>query len=96
MKLVDLLQQLDNLDEDQTIYIEEDSWSGTSEVVVSFEPDDGSIPPEAAGKKYLLEVDLAGEVLEVWSDWRAGREPTPKDMVEAIIYYARNDAYMPV
>lgn len=94
MKLLELVQQIDDFDEELTIYIEGDSWSGDSEVVVALEPDNGSIPPTAEGKKYFLEVDLVREVLEVWSDWRDGREPTENEMVEAVIYYARNDAYL--
>ena len=45
--------------------------------------------------RYLLEVFLAKEVVEVWSKWRNGRNPTALDKCAAVIYYAENDAYLP-
>ena len=45
---------------------------------------------------YLLEVRLAKDVLRVWSEWRDGAAPSAEDRVEAVTYYARNDAYIPV
>ena len=44
---------------------------------------------------YLLEVSLAKEVVQVWSEWRDGRRPTAIDKCEAVIYYAEHDAYLP-
>jgi hypothetical protein len=49
-----------------------------------------------SGYHYLLEVDLALEVIEVWSDWRGGTTPTPEEAALAIIYYAKHDAYQPL
>ncbi|MEU0548771.1 hypothetical protein [Micromonospora sp. NPDC005979] len=46
-------------------------------------------------QEYLLEVDLAQEVLVVWSLWRDGRQPTALEAVGAVIYYAEHDAYQP-
>ena len=48
-----------------------------------------------SGYHYLLEVDLACEVIEVWRAWRGGIKPTPEEATLAIIYYAEHDAYMP-
>lgn len=45
--------------------------------------------------RYLLEVLIAWEVLEVWSAWRADRVPSVDEACSAIIYYAENDAYQP-
>jgi len=93
MKLREALRQLGEFPDDQTIYIEAGSgWGATSEVVVAEESDDGG-PPE--GFDYFLEVHLAREVLRVWQEWRGGREPTPDELCDAVIYYARNDAYQP-
>jgi len=50
-------------------------------------------PP--AGWRYLLEVLIAREVLDVWSAWRDGRIPSVEEACDAIIYYADNDAYQP-
>jgi hypothetical protein len=46
--------------------------------------------------RYLLEVALAQEVLEVWSAWRNGKVPTFAESVEAVVHYAEHDAYLPV
>jgi hypothetical protein len=41
-------------------------------------------------------VDVARDVLAVWSAWRAGRQPTAEEAVKAVIYYAERDTYEPV
>ncbi|MFI7280181.1 hypothetical protein ACIBOV_07935 [Micromonospora chersina] len=49
-----------------------------------------------SGHHYLLEVDLAIEAIEVWSEWRAGVIPTPEEATLAVIYYGKHDAYQPL
>ena len=39
---------------------------------------------------------LSWEVLEVWSEWRAGVRPSTEEALDAAIFYAVNDAYLPV
>jgi len=88
----DVVQSLATRDPGLTIYtattrpLSEDS---PAVVVMEGEP----IPANLA---YLLEVSLAAEVLEVWSDWRAGRAPSPSEAVAAVEWYADHDAYLPV
>lgn len=96
MTLRELADRLEQLDEDLTIYAVGGAGAGPeSPAAVTHEPEDGSVPSEAAGMEYLLEVAQAQEALEVWRQWRDGRDPTPEETCEAIIYYARNDAYLP-
>ncbi len=45
---------------------------------------------------YLLEVDHASEVLDVWSSRRAGAVPSPAQAAEALIHYAAHDAHQPM
>jgi len=52
----------------------------------------GPIPANLA---YVLEVSLAAEVLEVRSDCRAKRAPSPSEAVAAVEWYADHDAYLP-
>lgn len=52
-----------------------------------------AIPAELS---YLLELSLATEILDVWSEWRGGREPTIREAVAAIEWYGDHDAYPPV
>lgn len=57
------------------------------------EPAEGKGP---AGLTYLLEVSLARDVLDVWTSWRNGAQPSPEEAARAVIYYAQHDAYEPV
>ena len=82
MTFGEIVASLDSLDEDLTIYASADR------------PLDRSVPDEATGLPYLLEVYLAKEALEVWSQWREGRKPSLDESVEAIAYYADHDAYI--
>jgi hypothetical protein len=96
MTLSALIERLDGLDEDDTIYaVGGPDADGNSPAVAAFEPEDGSLPAEAEGMAYVLEVAVAREVVDVWREWRDGREPALDERVAAILYYARNDAYMP-
>jgi len=71
-------------------------WQPSAEAVVL----SGDEVPEGvitnSGHYYLLEVDLAIEAVEVWSEWRAGAIPTPEEATYAVIYYGEHDAYQPV
>lgn len=46
--------------------------------------------------KYLLEVETAKDVLKAWSFMRGNKLPTILEKVNAILYYADNDAYQPI
>ena len=94
MTLVELVRNLKNLDDNLTIYIEADStWSNSSAVIITFEPDDGSLPTDAIEMEYFLEVHTAKEVLNVQqSRWEA--TPTLEEKCAALIHYARYDIYL--
>lgn len=55
---------------------------------------EGEAPPPS-GFKYLLEVYLAEDAIEVWSEWRAGRRPSRAERTAAVAHYASHDAYLP-
>jgi hypothetical protein len=82
--LGEVIAGLSAADDDLTIYAEE-PWTPRSRAVVAEEPDDGSLPGEAQGLRYFLEVFLGREVAEAY----------PTAAVEAVMYYAVNDAYPP-
>jgi len=86
--LREVIGRLNQFADDQTIYAE--SAAPTAEAIVASEPE------QAAPLPYLLEIALAREAIEVWEAWRPGRTPSPEDKVAAVIYYARNDAWLPV
>ena len=87
--LAAVLHQLGSFDDDDTIFVA--SAPATAETP-AFVAREGSEPH---GSLYLLEVYLAREVLDVWRDWRGRREPSRQDAVDAVVYYAENDAYLP-
>jgi hypothetical protein len=94
--LREVIERLDELDEEHTIYaVGGPDANAESPAVAAFEPEDGSLPREADGMTYVLEVADAQEVVDVWREWREGREPTVDERVHAVLYYARNDAYLP-
>ena len=93
--LAELIERLDSLDVELTIYAEKNpDWSPHSNAVAWLEDDSDPIV-DADGLSYLLEVELAKEVIEVWSAWRDERQPTIEEKCEAIIFYAEHDAYLP-
>ena len=64
--------------------------SGCSEAV------DRSSPSSAVGLRYLLDVRLAREAIEVWQAWRPGQTPSLEDKLQALTFYAEHDAWLPV
>ena len=93
MTLQDLLADLSRHRGSRAIYVAR-PWAPGSEAAVVDEPEDGSIPPEAAGMTYLTTVGEARRAL----DERCARRPDEsiEELCEAVIYYARYDACEPL
>jgi hypothetical protein len=91
-RLIELIQQLDLLDVDGTIFAAE-PWSNASEAIVALEPGSGGMPAEAGrrGLKYFLEVSIAREVLDGWIA-NLGVQPSLSQKCARLITYAANDA----
>jgi hypothetical protein len=87
--LRDVIARLDEFADDETIYAE--SAEPTARALVAPE----SLGDPGAGLRYLLEVSLAREAIDVWQAWRPGRTPTLDDKIAAVSYYALNDAWLP-
>jgi hypothetical protein len=87
MTLRDVIDCLDEFGAGETIFAE--SPTPTARAAVA--PDDAA----PTGLRYLLEVDLAREAIEVWQTWRPGQTPTLEDKLAAVIYYAEHDAWLP-
>jgi hypothetical protein len=90
--LRDVVKRLDELDDDGVIYTDGSSPAARAAVVA----DGTRKETDAAGLRYFLEVALAKDAVEVWSEWRGSAEPTVDDKLMAISYYATNDAYLPL
>jgi hypothetical protein len=87
--LRDVIARLDEFADDETIYAE--SAEPNARALVAPE----SVDDAGASLRYLLEVSLAREAIDVWQAWRPGRTPTLDDKVAAVSYYALNDAWLP-
>ena len=91
--LGDLLNRLGELDDGLTIYAEETpTWHSGSLAVVGTETEDGRPPKELEGMRYFLEVSIAKEIAEGFSSAKARIQPTPQEICERIIHYAKYDA----
>lgn len=93
MALLDALAKIDEFDEEATIYAAK-PWSPTSATVIAVEGEETANKAIHDGLAYLLEVSIARDVIEVWSEWRGGRVPSDDERCEAVIHYAINDAYL--
>jgi hypothetical protein len=87
--LIELVRRIAELPDDGTIFaVRPWTLSSAAAVVTS--------DPAMSDFDYLLEVGLAREAIEIWSAWRGGRLPTDEEGCEAVIHYAKHDAYLPV
>lgn len=92
MTLEELINQLTETDDGLTVFASE-PWTAQSDATAV--PNlDGSSRPDAAGRTYLLEVELIRDVLETWHAHRDGAVPSPQEACEAVIHYAEHDAYL--
>jgi hypothetical protein len=82
--LAEVVEQLEALDPGATIYAAR-PWRAKARAVVAVEPDDGSVPREAAGLDYFLEVDVALEAATV---------SNARTRIERVLHYAANDAFL--
>jgi hypothetical protein len=81
------MRDLDTVDDDLVIYGQPTpTWLPTSQVALHRNLSEGDLPPELDGMAYMLEVDLAKEVVDVWRDWHQGKEPTLDGKCAAVIY----------
>jgi len=95
MTLREIIGNLDDLSNDLVIFAEKNSdWllDSPAALVLASEMERAGTQLEVL--LYFLEIEIAKEVLGVWSKWRDGRKPTEAERIEALFYYADNDAYL--
>jgi hypothetical protein len=90
--LADLLSDINSVSEELTICVHLEGRVGLETIVTLVDDEEGDPP---SGLRYLLEVSLTTEVLDVWSSWRDGRIPSLAEACEAVVHYACHDAYLP-
>ena len=86
--------RVDRYEVGPSIFVKRPITHQSDAIVLAEEVIDGGAP-SSPGYSYLLGVDIAKQVLDVWSSWRDGVTPTRAEAADAIIYYAANDAYQP-
>jgi hypothetical protein len=89
-----VIDRIDYLSDAVTLFAEQ-PWSDGSRACAAIEGSDVAVEAMSNGLDYLLEAEQAREVLGVWSLWRQGATPNPDQAVEAIVHYAKTDAYLP-
>jgi len=95
--LGDVIRHLPDLDTEATIYAQE-PWKPSSPALLriqDLEANEGLFFDDC---KYLLEVDLACDAVDIYEKWRRdeGLETLHNDRLRAVIHYATYDAYLPV
>jgi hypothetical protein len=92
MKLIDLIKEIDNIDQEAIIF-QEEKENFHSNILLSFAEDGDEGIKHHDGKKYyyLIEVFLAKEFID---DWVASLdyEPTLEEKAKRLHDYAINDA----
>jgi hypothetical protein len=90
MKLFKIVQELDALDNERTIYAAK-PWTENSTAIVLREPEEAPIEAEKLGLQYFLEVSVTRDFIE---DWIASLDTVPTFQQKCIrlIQYATNDA----
>lgn len=92
MKLIDLIDEIENIEEDLIIFQEnEDDFN--SDIILSHgEENDGGIKVVNEQKYYyLIEVFLAKEFIEDWLQ-NIDYAPSKSDIAKRLYEYAHNDA----
>ncbi|RFZ90742.1 hypothetical protein D0C36_17430 [Mucilaginibacter conchicola] len=94
-KLIEVIKKATLLDKEIVLYVKTD-WSPQSDTEgYLFDPEE-IVPLELNGVPYFLEIDTVIEVIETWNNWTDGNKSDLDNIVEAVIYYAKYDAYKPV
>lgn len=94
MTLRDIIKEVELLSDDLVVFAtKKDDWDvdGLAALVISSDMTELGIHLEDLS--YFLEVEIAKEVVQVWREWN-GKEANESERIEALIYYANNDAFL--
>lgn len=93
--LREILNNLEQISDELVIYAgKNNDWDIDSPAALLLHEDAVEVDLHLEDLTYFLEIEIAKEVLEVWKEWHGGREPTESERVDAVLYYANNDAYI--
>lgn len=95
MNLREIIHEIESLSDDLVIFASKNGdWNLDAPAALILSADMESVGVNLEGLFYFLEVEIAKEVLFVWKEWRDGCEPSKDERIEALFYYANNDAYL--
>lgn len=96
MTLREVIANLETISDELVIFAtkRDENWLLDGRAALLLEEDMGKLGAELEDLTYFLEVCVAKETLEVWSNWR-GREPLQGEREEAVVYYATYDTWLP-
>jgi hypothetical protein len=94
--LRNLICQLESLSDELVIFATKDgdAWDLYGPAALVLTSDNEDLGTSLEELHYFLEVEIAKEVLGVWKQWRNERQPNDDERIEALLYYANNDAYL--
>jgi hypothetical protein len=95
-----IIKDINSFDENLNIIVyaekKDKVWDQNSNALVLLEDLEESKSSRKERFLYFLEVYLIKEVIEVWKEWSDNLNPDIEELCDAVIYYAENDAYLPV
>jgi hypothetical protein len=95
MTLAELVSKLDALADELAIYAAP-RWRPASPAAALVEPDDGTIPAEAAGKTFFLSVRRAKQIIAARRAAHPELADGPDELARALVYCAIYDEAEPV
>jgi hypothetical protein len=88
MTLKDAVERLNELDDEDLIYVRR-PWEGAAECIIVRYERSVTTGRQRDGMDYFLEGSTAREALQVFGE----RSTTLEDRLRLLIYYAENDAF---
>ena len=93
MTLREIIKDLARLNNDLVIFAtKNEKWQIDMAAALILESDMDALGIRAENLTYFLEVEVAKSVVDVWRKWHDGKEPDETQRLEALTYYADNDA----
>lgn len=95
--LINIIRDINGFGNEVVLFVVKDAqWKCLSKCFAySFNLDE-DVPLIIDEAVYFLEAELVKDVIEVWKDWNSVQYASLEKLVDAVIYYAENDASKPV
>jgi hypothetical protein len=92
MNLRDILDDLDNFEDNYTIFLDDRfGWTEFSDAQII---ENNNKTVKKINYPYFIEISVIKNILSAYKYARNGRVPNLNDKCRAVLYYADNDAYL--